>query len=366
MYILTTVNAKLLAICLCLGIFCSSVATSASWTHDHKTAGGCTGICTMDGVSQATISTIKDLLFKINKLQRTTDAKVRHPDLTPSQLVHLEGDKQRPFLLVTYAQTIDGMIAMKDEEKTMTSSNLKLSSSESFYLTHALRYIHDGILIGGKTLSTDNPRLNNRLWFGDKQAPDAGSEELPKSQPVPIILDTRLRHVMKLIDSHDSNTVNLKAAGNHDYIIVCCSHECMAKDTNGGENQNVRRIRQYCHVHNVRIELLPCNVNSGGEGDNHTLDLKDVLERVYLRFKLKSVMVEGGASILSAFMSEGNVNLVDCVCVTVCPKVVGQRGLSALGHRQGDKSNPMLEFDPSSVTWAGLGPDCIFLAPCMN
>eukprot|EP00553_Chaetoceros_curvisetus_P001676 CAMPEP_0204633704 /NCGR_PEP_ID=MMETSP0717-20131115/27776_1 /ASSEMBLY_ACC=CAM_ASM_000666 /TAXON_ID=230516 /ORGANISM="Chaetoceros curvisetus" /LENGTH=242 /DNA_ID=CAMNT_0051651943 /DNA_START=1 /DNA_END=726 /DNA_ORIENTATION=- len=242
----------------------------------------------------------------------------------------------------------------------MTSSNLKLSSRESFHLTHALRFVHDGILIGGKTLSTDNPRLNNRLWFGDQQAPDAGSKELPHDQPVPIILDTSLRHVMKIIKNHDNATDNLKAAGNHDYIIVCCSHESM-KDTNGVDNHNVHLIRQYCQVHNVRIELLPCNENSGGEGADHGLDLEDVLKRVYSKFRLKSIMVEGGASILSAFMSKRNMKLVDCICVTICPKVVGTKGLSALVDRQGDESNPMLEFDPMSITWATLGPDCVFL-----
>ena len=63
--------------------------------------------------------------------------------------------------MVTYAQTLDGSIAVNyasKEEKLKSSSNLLLSCPDAFRLTHALRANFDAILVGGNTLSTDNPR----------------------------------------------------------------------------------------------------------------------------------------------------------------------------------------------------------------
>ena len=266
-----------------------------------------------------------------------------------------------PFISVTYAQTLDGNIALTSEKKT--SSNLKLSSKESFLLTHALRSQHDGILIGGNTLSTDNPRLNNRLWSESEQN-NIGEEgkmilsstaQLRLRQPIPIILDTGLRHLMKMIESNDG----IKAARSHDFIIVCCNQD--AYDVYHKTTQD------YCTTNDIKIELLPCAHNKSGRG----LDLKDVLHQLCTKFDIQSVMVEGGASILSSFLS--NHDIVDCVCITLCPRVVGGCGLNAMGSANfssGDKhddscSSNLLEFDTGTTdsSWFTLGPDCIFLAP---
>ena len=69
--------------------------------------------------------------------------------------------ESHPFVMVTYAQTLDGSIAINyanKEEKLKSSSNLILSCPDAFRLTHALRANFDAILVGGFTLSTDNPR----------------------------------------------------------------------------------------------------------------------------------------------------------------------------------------------------------------
>lgn len=69
--------------------------------------------------------------------------------------------ESKPFVMVTYAQTLDGSIAINyasKEEKLKSSSNLILSCPDAFRLTHALRANFDAILVGGNTLSTDNPR----------------------------------------------------------------------------------------------------------------------------------------------------------------------------------------------------------------
>ncbi len=64
-------------------------------------------------------------------------------------------------------------------------------------------------------------------------------------------------------------------------------------------------------------------------GPNGRLDLSSFL-RVLVQMKIGSLMVEGGAGILSSFLSE---RLADQVVVTVSPRFVG--GLPALGRRAG-------------------------------
>ncbi|QSL64630.1 hypothetical protein MERGE_001931 [Pneumocystis wakefieldiae] len=84
---------------------------------------------------------------------------------------------KRPFLTLTYAQSLNSKIGTK------SVSPLTLSCLESKILTHKLRVEHDAILVGAGTVKSDNPNLNARIF---------GSSELHYSlelQPIPIILD---------------------------------------------------------------------------------------------------------------------------------------------------------------------------------
>ena len=279
------------SIVLILILFTISMIASVSAENIYKTS---------------TISTVRTILDNISRIKQIRE------ELVPSD--------ELPFLCVTYAQTLDGNIAIhkNKNQKTSTSSNLNLSSEESFLLTHALRSQFDGILIGGNTLRSDNPRLNNRLWAEDWHEFEEGKMVLKSTsgelkQPIPIILDTHLRHVMDMVESSHF----IKAAVNHELIIVCCSQEAY--------DQHRKRIQSHCVSNNFAIELLPCASNDSSPG----LDLEDVVYNLCMIHGIYSIMVEGGASVLSGFLS--NRELVDCVCVTICPRMVGACGLNALG-----------------------------------
>jgi GTP cyclohydrolase II len=79
----------------------------------------------------------------------------------------------RPFVTLSYAQSLDGSIADRPGHP------LALSGSQSMALTHGLRAAHEAILVGIGTVLADNPRLNVRLVAG--------------SDPQPIVVDSRLR-----------------------------------------------------------------------------------------------------------------------------------------------------------------------------
>eukprot|EP00551_Chaetoceros_affinis_P009961 CAMPEP_0203666126 /NCGR_PEP_ID=MMETSP0090-20130426/3213_1 /ASSEMBLY_ACC=CAM_ASM_001088 /TAXON_ID=426623 /ORGANISM="Chaetoceros affinis, Strain CCMP159" /LENGTH=377 /DNA_ID=CAMNT_0050529911 /DNA_START=123 /DNA_END=1256 /DNA_ORIENTATION=+ len=323
------------------------------------------------------------------------------------QKIHQKFESNIPFVCVTYAQTLDGMIAVcnnnnnnnKDKNNMegatkQSSSNLALSCEETFQLTHALRSIHDGILIGGNTLFTDNPRLNNRLWPSPSSSAsddtnDNDSENLDHyyNQPVPIIMDTHLNGVMKMIKSKTT----IRSVSSHNKIIICCSED--AYKTYKEEVQSVYPCNTIhlcsCKLNEQSIEMGTNNDDSGsdddggdsGSGKNDLvlkgggLNLQNVLNNLRREHRIKSLMVEGGSSILSSFISQAN-DIVDCVCVTIVPKLIGGgSGLSALKgcdllQQQHKQNNGIglkgLEFDPSKITWSTIGCDCIFLASCVS
>src|SRR4029450_6900487 len=79
----------------------------------------------------------------------------------------------RPFVTLSYAQSVDGSIAARPGQP------LALSGTRSMTLTHQLRAAHDAILVGIGTVLADNPRLTVRLVEG--------------KNPQPIVADSRLR-----------------------------------------------------------------------------------------------------------------------------------------------------------------------------
>jgi riboflavin-specific deaminase-like protein len=235
---------------------------------------------------------------------------------------HAAQTKDLPFVTLTYAQSLDGKIAMYlADSRVATSSNLPLSGPESLLMTHALRSIHDAILIGGRTLTIDNPRLSNRLW--------SGAEE--DRQPRPVILDSSLKNIRKL-----GWICGAKAP------IVCCSEDA-ASTVSSDEIP-------------PHITILPCRVSS----TDGMLDLRDVLAKLREIFGLQSVMVEGGATVLSSF---ANYHLADCICATVSPKLLGVRGLPAFQNMKSSRRSLSAGLlDLRSAQFYLLGNDCVLVS----
>jgi len=81
--------------------------------------------------------------------------------------------RKRPGITLSYAQSLDGCIALHPGKP------LSFSGRQSLAFTHRLRAAHDAILVGIGTVLADNPRLTVRLVTG--------------KNPLPIILDSKLR-----------------------------------------------------------------------------------------------------------------------------------------------------------------------------
>lgn len=309
--------------------------------------------------------------------------------------VNINGGGNKPFVTVTYAQSIDGKIALlsssnlntspnqqqKDDDddddnsssttipSSSSSSNFAISDPQSLIMTHALRSIHDAILVGGNTLSVDNPRLNNRLWSttmtateendnvaDDDSKNDSRASSIIWKQPRPVVLDTHLNHINKLGKANCA----IRATN----ILVCCSSDAAAT----------------CHRQDLpdTVELLECPLDK----NTGRMDLPRLLQLLKEKHDIQSVMVEGGASVLSAFyyyhcqqqqQQPSERSLIDCLCITVSPQLLLWRGLSSIQSisimdattTDGNNSNPhfiLNQKDFASSKFLLLGRDSIFLA----
>jgi riboflavin-specific deaminase-like protein len=176
----------------------------------------------------------------------------------------------RPFITVSYAQSVDGSIATRSRQP------IGLSGPESAVLTHQIRACSDAILIGIGTLLTDDPQLNVRLVEGNS--------------PQPIILDTHLRTPLsaRLVKRSDIQP----------WII----------------NAEDKLSEQSLALQDAGSTPICCATAPDGKIDLHAL-MKILTEK-----QISSVMVEGGARVITSFV---NCRLVDQFIVTVSPRFVG-------------------------------------------
>ena len=82
-------------------------------------------------------------------------------------------EKQRPYVVLKWAQTADGFIARENHDSRWISNDL------SRRLVHQWRGQEDAVMVGTNTAHHDNPRLNVRDWTG--------------RNPVRIVVDRHLR-----------------------------------------------------------------------------------------------------------------------------------------------------------------------------
>ncbi len=67
--------------------------------------------------------------------------------------------KQRPYIILKWAQTADGYFAPEQGQQWISSESAKI-------LTHRWRSEEDAVLVGYRTALSDDPQLNVRAWTG--------------------------------------------------------------------------------------------------------------------------------------------------------------------------------------------------------
>jgi 3,4-dihydroxy 2-butanone 4-phosphate synthase/GTP cyclohydrolase II len=194
---------------------------------------------------------------------------------------------ERPFVTVSYAQSIDGSIA------TRRRRPLPISGPGAMRMTHGLRALHDGILVGIETVLADDPQLSVRLVEGP--------------HPQPVVLDTRLRTPLeaRLLKGKNGRPWLVGAADNPQDKVTAMTA--------------------------AGADVLPCR----REENNGRLDLTQTLSILHKR-GIRRLMVEGGARVITSFI---RAQLVDLFIITIAPKLVG--GLQVMTAPPNGSEAPM-------------------------
>jgi diaminohydroxyphosphoribosylaminopyrimidine deaminase/5-amino-6-(5-phosphoribosylamino)uracil reductase len=183
-----------------------------------------------------------------------------------------------PFVTLKWAQTLDGRIA------TSQGKSRWISSPESLKLAHKLRATHDAILVGVNTVLKDDPELTTRLVKG--------------RNPVRVVLDSKLR-----IPLDSKVLANQEAA------------KTLVAATTAAPKEKLTALKKM----GIEVLTLP-------PGPASRVDLKALLKTLAQR-KISSVLVEGGAEIITSFLRLGLADKIICI---IAPKLMGS-GTAVLG-----------------------------------
>jgi GTP cyclohydrolase II len=210
---------------------------------------------------------------------RPAGSRLDQPDLPAVDVDRLLGDvgepDGRPYVVLKYAQTLDGRIA------TATGDSKWISSEAERRVSHALRAACDAVLVGVGTVVQDDPRLTVRM--------------VPGASPLRVVLDSTLRIPLtaRVLDD-DAAT-----------LVLCADGASPA-------------TRDALLARQVGVRTVPAG--PGG------VDLGASL-RALRSLGVRSVLVEGGADVITSILTAG---LVDRVVVATAPSIMGA-GTDAVG-----------------------------------
>jgi GTP cyclohydrolase II len=181
----------------------------------------------------------------------------------------------RPYVVLKYAQTLDGRTA------TANGDAKWISGEPERRVSHAMRAACDAVMVGIGTVLRDDPRLTVRM--------------VPGASPIRVIVDSGLRvpdHA-RVLDG-DAVTIALTTAR-----------------SSPARREALRQRR-------VRVEV----VQEGPDG----VDLHEGLARL-AELGIRSLLVEGGARVITSLLRD---RFADRVVVALAPMLLG-KGTEAVG-----------------------------------
>ncbi len=161
---------------------------------------------------------------------------------------------------------VTGKLAVSKDNFIFSKKRKRITNEYSDNITQLLRYRNDSILISGKTLNIDNPRLNCRL--------DGLSNFTPKR----IILDRKL--------SINKNSYIYKSSNKKNTIIFY----------NEGSKKKINQLKK------KGIKLIKVSVNK-----DNSFNLKMILFKIY-DHGCRNLLVEGGKNLTNSFLLKNLFN----------------------------------------------------------
>lgn len=185
--------------------------------------------------------------------------------------------KPRPFVMATFAMTLDGKIT------TRTFSPIDFTSREDKAHLMRQRSMGDAVLIGHSTLQHDNPRLG--LPQAELREARARRGQPPYPLRVIVSNEGRIDHRLNVFQTDISP-------------IVIFSTTKMPRS-------NRVALMQKATLHLTRYGRV---------------DLSAMLQRLRVEYKVRTVACEGGATLFRALLARG---LVDQLNLTIAPFLFG-------------------------------------------
>ncbi|PWY66407.1 hypothetical protein BO70DRAFT_345909 [Aspergillus heteromorphus CBS 117.55] len=236
--------------------------------------------------------------------------------------------RQLPHVTLSYASSMDSKISLLPGMQTV------LSGPEAKLMTHYLRSRHDAIMIGVGTVLADNPGLNCRLEGA------GGFGGLGRMwQPRPVVVDPTGRWPVHPDCRMLRTTVEGK--GKAPWVVVSPGarihpQKLMMLKGYGGD---FLRIMEYNQNWRLRWEAILRALASEG---------------------IKSVMIEGGGTVLSELLNPEYTEFIDSIIVTIAPTYLGSGGVSVSPESKRDREGkPNAALNPKEVKWMPLGQNVI-------
>ncbi|EPX71155.1 5-amino-6-(5-phosphoribosylamino) uracil reductase [Schizosaccharomyces octosporus yFS286] len=249
-------------------------------------------------------------------------------EVKPASFPH----ERRNHVLLTWAQSMNGKIGYKVpssyENPHVFRGQLKISSKESFRMTHGLRSLFDAIMVGSNTVRNDNPSLTCRY-----PCPENSNCLAPVSmQPIPIIIDSHLSLNYATLKVMDLARRGLTKAP---WVVVAPS--VLQRKTTDAQLQERWNCIEYCGGRIfVRDQEHPNNWND-------YVSLKELQSNGASR-----IMVEGGATLLEKALES---NSFDSLVVTIAPKMFSSEETVGISYQK--------YLDLNHASWIPCGSDIL-------
>jgi 2,5-diamino-6-(ribosylamino)-4(3H)-pyrimidinone 5'-phosphate reductase len=297
--------------------------------YDYQKGHGIVRSGTIDGNSKAPVKPTLPKASLDSPLPPDTLSFPQFPlDFLEPYLARYDERRQFPHVTLSYASSMDSKISLLPGMQTV------LSGPEAKLMTHYLRSRHDAILIGVGTVLADNPGLNCRLEGA------GGFGGLGRMwQPRPVIIDPTGRWPVHPECRMLRTAVEGK--GKAPWVVVSPGaqihpQELMMLKGYGGD---FLRIVEYNQNWRLRWEAILRALASEG---------------------IKSVMIEGGGTVLSELLNPEYTEFIDSIIVTVAPTYLGSGGVGVSPDSKRDEhGKPNAALNPRDVKWMPLGQNVI-------
>lgn len=193
--------------------------------------------------------------------------------------------KQKPFITVTYACSLDSRISSGPGIRTA------ISHEQTKAMTQYLRLHHEGILIGVNTANADNPGLNCKYPV----------ENCREQSPIPLIIDPNCRWNVQ----EDSKLINLAQSGEGKppWAITLQKNSYMKEQED---------LLQKIGGKVIKI-------------DSDTFPSWEEVFQIIQNQGINSIMVEGGAHVINSLLVKSQ--LVDSIVITIGTVFLGKDGV---------------------------------------